>query len=949
MAIGSPSGGREGDLVERADELAALASTLDRTLAGAGSAVHVVGEPGAGKTALARRAARLAESRGMRVLGTSAPQLESRSPYGVVRRLLERPVMALDPAARETLGEGPARLAVDFLVRRDTAGLTQADLLSSLVWLLEELATAQPSLVLVDDAHWADEESLLFLGSLRERLRDLPVHLVIATREVPAEERSAALAVLLADREATVLRPQALTAHGVATLLGRGRREPVDHAAATAAASVTGGNPFLVLALATLLESTPALTPDAVRGSVPTSVIDAVVARLAALDPAERALARAAAVLDSTSLRLAARLVDLDLAGATAAADRLRTAGLFAPGSRLEWRHALLRSAVYAAIAAGQRDELHRSAARLLISESLGHDPAARGASALLAAGHLTEAEGSGDPWAVETLRAAAAEALGSGAPQSAVRLLRRALAEPPTGQVLAPLLLELGLAELRAIDPGCVETLTTAVRLLEEPADLARGALALAEAFNVAGFHESAAEVLEGVLPRVAAAGSDVTLTVEAALVAASLVVPARIASARARLAAHANLAGATPAERLMVIQQMCNAVGTNQPAPVIRELARRALAESDSPERTDWVWARLFLGALGDIADVRRLTDDGFTLAAANGSVFGHVAASFVRGLAEFWAGSLVAAEAHFRAMLEHDPALGLGPLVSLLGSGGLAQTLALQGRVPEALALLEPFPEDLPPNAPFNGVAAMTFARAIVRQIAGDHVGALRAAEATGDLVRRLDVDSPTWAAWRALAIDPLRAVGRLDEARALAAEHLALCERSEVAPLLGEALRHCGQLHEDPAAGLELLGRSVAVLGDTDARLQLGLSHLALGAALRRAGRRSDARAELVAAQELAQACGAPGLAAHTSRELAACGGRVRRLELTGVDSLTASERRVAELAARGRRNAEIAGLLFVSSKTVETHLSRTYRKLGIAGREGLAEALAVERG
>jgi DNA-binding CsgD family transcriptional regulator len=91
-------------------------------------------------------------------------------------------------------------------------------------------------------------------------------------------------------------------------------------------------------------------------------------------------------------------------------------------------------------------------------------------------------------------------------------------------------------------------------------------------------------------------------------------------------------------------------------------------------------------------------------------------------------------------------------------------------------------------------------------------------------------------------------------------------------------------------------------------------------------------------------ELAHRSGAPPLAERARQELVACGARPRRLMRTGVDSLTASERRVAELAAEGMSNPQIAQALFVSRRTIETHLGHVYGKLDIASREQLADQL-----
>jgi DNA-binding CsgD family transcriptional regulator len=158
-------------------------------------------------------------------------------------------------------------------------------------------------------------------------------------------------------------------------------------------------------------------------------------------------------------------------------------------------------------------------------------------------------------------------------------------------------------------------------------------------------------------------------------------------------------------------------------------------------------------------------------------------------------------------------------------------------------------------------------------------------------------------------------------------------------------IGVALRASG-LVEGGERGIELLEESVEVLRSSPARLELARSLTDLGAALRRANRRVDAREPLREAMEIAHRCGAPPIAEHAREELAATGARPRLVMLTGVESLTPSERRVATMAAEGLGNREIAQALFVSVKTVETHLGHAYGKLDISSRKQLPDALGA---
>ena len=145
----------------------------------------------------------------------------------------------------------------------------------------------------------------------------------------------------------------------------------------------------------------------------------------------------------------------------------------------------------------------------------------------------------------------------------------------------------------------------------------------------------------------------------------------------------------------------------------------------------------------------------------------------------------------------------------------------------------------------------------------------------------------------------------------------------------------------------AEGIDDLARAVDVLEPTGSRREHTLALIDLGSALRRAGERKEAREHLTAGLDLAQRCGAARLATLAHEELRVAGAKPRRLQFSGADSLTAAERRVAEMAAEGLANREIAETLFLSTRTVENHLSRVYRKLDISSRSGLGEALSLD--
>jgi DNA-binding NarL/FixJ family response regulator len=234
----------------------------------------------------------------------------------------------------------------------------------------------------------------------------------------------------------------------------------------------------------------------------------------------------------------------------------------------------------------------------------------------------------------------------------------------------------------------------------------------------------------------------------------------------------------------------------------------------------------------------------------------------------------------------------------------------------------------------------------ARGWLRYARRDYEGAASDFRRLGRCMEAFEIRNPAVLAWRShLALALLR-LGRRDEALELAREEVELARAWGSPRPIGVALRARG-LAEDGAEGIETLRESVAVLKGSSARLELARSLVELGAALRRSNQRTEARELLREGLDLAVRSGALPLVERAEHELGATGARPRRLLLSGVESLTASERRVAQFAAEGLSNKDIAQALFVTTKTVEVHLSNVYRKLGIGSRTELPQALGGE--
>jgi DNA-binding CsgD family transcriptional regulator len=239
-----------------------------------------------------------------------------------------------------------------------------------------------------------------------------------------------------------------------------------------------------------------------------------------------------------------------------------------------------------------------------------------------------------------------------------------------------------------------------------------------------------------------------------------------------------------------------------------------------------------------------------------------------------------------------------------------------------------------------------ASLYCVRGRLRHTLGRPRDAIADLELCRDLVTNTGVTAPVFIEWRTdLALAHL-AVGERESALEVAAEDLALSRAFGAPRELGMALRTSG-LADGGDSGLDLLADSVDVLATSEAELEHAKSSVELGAALRRSGRRSDAQEHLRRGLDLASRCGSLATVERARDELIAAGARPRRERLTGPDSLTASELRVAQMAAEGRSNPEIAQALFVTRRTVEVHLTHVYRKLDIESRHDLTSALDAD--
>jgi DNA-binding CsgD family transcriptional regulator len=935
-------------LLEREREFEALGSALTEAEQGRGGVVLVEAPAGLGKTSLLKSGCQSASEAGFVCLRARASELERDFAYGCVRQLLEP---AVRTGSGSTLFEGAASLSRPLFEPASAEQLARSadnafSMLHGLYWLLSNLCDERPVVLAIDDLHWCDVESLRFLTYLVPRIEGLTLAVLASSRG--GTPVAADLARLAAAPETTVLRPGPLSVEATAKLCELRLGVPVPDEFAEACRRATAGNPFLLETLLREIDeqgrATDEFAPTRVERVGPAAVAQAVHLRLSGAPVAATALMRAVAVLgDGASLAEAARLAELAEEEAVRAADLLAALAILKPGGTLEFVHPVVREAVYADIGSHERAEAHARAASLL---------ATGGASAERVAAQIVEAEPSGDAGRVELLRRVGADALVRGAPAAAAAWYERALAEPPRSATKPAVLLELGSAELRlGGGAGAIGHLTSAAGLISEPAPRATAARLLANALDWSGDADAAVDAIESALEVVAPHDRELALLLEADLAAhaqeASL---ERRAPATLRLQRFAALEGVSPAERLVL-------------ASIAFERARASESEREAVAQLEGALAggRLLDEHLVDVAGTFYLllvglaATDALDLAAkcveqavvdarAHASVPALAFALEFRGWVSLRRGAIADAEDDARTALEllvsRDVELG-----QAFALATLVEALVEDGEVEAAERALRDSgrADDIPPGLAFN---ALLEARGLLR-VAQD-----RPREGLDDLIEfgRRDAlwggANPLAARWRSRASLALAAVGEGERARELALDDLERARRWGAASGIGVALRALA-LVEGGQSSTERLRAAVDVLAESPARLEHARALVDLGAALRRSNRRSEARGILQQGLDLAVRCSAGALAGRARIEVRAAGGRTADPQSTGVEQLTVSERRVAELAAAGHSNREIAQTLFVTRKTVETHLGHVYRKLGIRGRGRLARALTAQ--
>ncbi|WP_410659746.1 helix-turn-helix transcriptional regulator [Amycolatopsis sp. lyj-112] len=933
---------RDEPTLERDRELARIDAALDSTSAGEGRVVVIEGRAGIGKTRLVQETRARAKDRGFGRLQAVGDALEGAMPWGVVRQMVERSVSRYSGETRKKILAGPSGEALRALdcAAADPSEAELGRTLHALWWVAVDLSSTRPLLITVDDAQWADVSSLQFLVYLSRRIADLPITLVVATR--PPAENAGPLAHLSISRQAERVLPKALSLEALAELVAARGVRPA-WAVVLSLHAASGGNPFLARVLVDELDALGLpLDTDATAERVgklgPSTVFRAALGRL----PAEAvALAGAIAVLGTGGDPWqAGALAKLDAAGLSVAVEALVSANvLIGDGDHLVFVHPVVREAVLADLGTIARAALHAGAAKALRAAKA---PADR------VAAHLVQAPKGILPDAAEILRKAAAALLAAGDPKTAATHLRRAVEETPEDAALRA---ELGRALLRTGEA------TEARQQLLVAADGVPDAELVAAAASatavVEGPEAAIAELREAIAARPGGPRDPGRMHLEARLAVFRSFLPHHRRVASDHLRAYATLSGGTPDERTLLGLHAQMGRYEVRPADEVAATACRALSHGayfeDATGSIDvmvgWVVAMLALISADGIDEARREIDRARQRVRAHGSPIEFAMVANAALFLNWRLGNVSVMEAEAEgALAAIEAEEGVPQVIALRATSThfLAYAAMERGDLEAAAEVLARFDADHGDGPSMMPTMWLHEPRALIALAVGNPVLARTQAFLQRDEMVAAGVDPPT-VPWRVPAVRAAMLLGEAGHALKLAEEQMIIARKWGTATEIGAALRLLA--HADGDRRLDLLTESVGMLERSPARLHLARSLIDLGEAMRVARRRTDARTPLNRGIELATECGSVVLRTRAVEALEALGDRPRRMIVTGPASLTASERRVADLAASGRANRAIAQELFVTPKTVENHLGRIYTKLGITGRGELARVLS----
>ena len=908
-----------GIMVERDAVMAALHGLIGEALEGRGRALFVVGEAGLGKTTVLEHAVAAAQGR-FKVGVGRADVAEAALPFGLIGQALE---VLLGGAAEPANSAGRS------------AAPAPADYFYAVLGRLR-LAATEPLFLVLDDAHWADPDSLTLLRLICRRITALPVAVLVTARPWPPEALRAG-EELAAQQLADVQRLVPLSPAAARSILSQWAGTPESATELERGAALCAGNPLLLDHVAAAMRAGQGL-PEPHSPAGTSWARRLLLSHLAGLEESAQRYLRAAAVLGRRFRpEVAAQVAGLAAADVAAAQEAFAVAGLGRDAGEgwAEFSHELIRQAVYE-LAAPVRTQLHEAAFRAL---------AARGVNPAEAAGHAVAARLAGDPEALDVLAQAGRGALQAGAVGAARRHLQAAvdLAGPA-----APAELVFDLARALIAGGDHVAGVARYEELLARadlPADTRLAILGqLSQAWLYAGRIAEAeaameeAQLLAGPDRRDLAAGAMVDHAAQVMVTygwkrAAPLAVRARELATEASAPVRAAAAAVW-------------GVGTyfsGDPAGLdVAEAAARSAATAPSwrPAGRPWwdpvaQYASLAMSA-ERFDDARRLLDNILEAAERRSDPMAVAMALLYRTRLRWRLGQLDGALALSARLLE---AAELVPVLAPVAAADRALILLDVGRLDEA--------EDWCARVDAGRTGSLGYTvmlghlpRGTLALRRGDLDSACATFTALWAMAEALEVRDPCTVPWAADGIAAYLACGREADAGRLiewlASPAEALPARwPKVVVSAGRAA--LAERNDDLETAHHRYTEALALQDEMPIPLTRAQVLTGYGAFLHRQGDASRARPVLAEALRLAEGCGAGWHAERARVEWRRAGGRTGT---TPPRQLTPQEAAVARLAKAGKTNQEIAGQLYLTVNTVETHLRHVYQKLGIHRRTDL---------
>ena len=897
-------------VVDRGVERAVFDRLLEAVRDGRSSVLVVRGEPGIGKSALLEYAVESAY--GFRIVRVAGVESEMELPHAALQ-LLCGPM--LDRLERLP---GPQRdaLRVAFGL---SAGPSPDRLLVALavLSLLAEVAQDQPLLVVVDDAQWLDHASARSLAFVARRLLAEPIALVFATREPSAE---------LAGLPELVV--EGLRDDDAQALLGSVLPTPLDEGVVQRVLAEARGNPLALLELPRGLTASELAGGFGLPIALPLSrrIEESFRRRLAKLPADTRQLLVVAAAEPIGDPVLVWRAAEsLGIRGE--AAEPAEAEGLLTFGARVKFRHPMVRSVVYHFASLHERREAHRALAHVTDPRL---DPDRR-------AWHRAHAAPGPDEEVASELERSARRAQARGGLSAAAAFLEQAAAHTlePARRAERALAAARAKHQVGAFDVA-VQLLATAEagplsELQHAQADLLRGRIIFASGRGTDAPPRllRAAKRFEQFDPALARETYLEALT--AAVYAGYLASGGAMEAARAASAAPPSPRPPRASDLLLDGLVLLLTAGHGAAAPSLRRaLDAFRSQETITNEGPRWLMAAAVAGMLWDAEAWDVLSARLVKLARDAGALTVLMMALPTRATLLVFVGEFAMADALTDQAAEVAWAIGSrGPRY-----GALALA-AFRGREAEASEVIDEAIKDFRAGEGM-GLTAVDWARAVLYNGLARYEDALVAAHRASQ-----SLDSPRYSAWALPEV--IEAASRTgdDERGAEALRRLTeITSASGAGWALGMQARSRALLSDGEAAD-RLYGEAIDRLARTRLRVDLARAHLLYGEWLRRERRRLDAREQLRRAHALFSQFGAEAFAERARVELRATGERARKRTPATRDELTPQEAQICRLAAEGETNHEIAAQLFISASTVDYHLRKAFRKLGVKSRTQLA--------